>query len=105
MTQTNKGKVDYEKMIQTEEFQDLLKRKKKFTVPYVVLFLVVFFTLPILTSYTSILEARAVGWLTWTWIYSFIIFAMVWILTSIYTSKARKFDKDVEGILKKYIVK
>lgn len=101
----NKDNLDYAKLIETPEFKDLMQRKKKFTVPYVVLFFIVFFTLPILTSYTSILEARAIGWITWTWMYSFMIFFMVWLLTSIYTRKARSFDKDVEGILKKYIVK
>ncbi len=105
MPQKNKESIDYEKLIETEEFKNLMKRKKNFIVPYVIFFLVAFFTLPILTSYTSILETRAIGWLTWTWIYSFAIILMVWVLTSIYTAKAKTFDKDVEGILKKYIVK
>lgn len=103
--QMNEQKIDYEHTIQTEEFKNLVKRKKKFTTPYVIFFFLMFFTLPILTSYTSLLEIRAIGWMTWTWVYSFSIFIMVWILTSIYTKKAKEFDKDVEKILKKYIVK
>lgn len=98
-------KIDFDKIIQTEEFKSLVKRKGKFTTPYVIFFFAVFFTLPILTSYTSILEALAIGWMTWTWVYAFGIFIMVWVLTSIYMNKAKEFDKDVEDILKKYIVK
>src|SRR5690625_1203966 len=98
-------KVNFDKIIQTDEFKSLVKRKSKFTTPYVIFFFAVFFTLPILTSYTSILEARAIGWMTWTWVYAFGIFIMVWVLTSIYMNKAKEFDKDVEDILKKYIVK
>lgn len=101
----NEKTVDYEKIIQTDEFKSLVKRKKKFSTPYIIFFLVVFFTLPILTSYTSILENRAIGWMTWTWVYSFAIFIMVWVLTSIYMNKAKEFDKNVEEIIKKYIVK
>lgn len=97
--------LDFEKIINTPEFKSLVKRKNAFSMPYVILFFVVFFTLPILTSYTSILETRAIGWMTWTWVYSFGIFIMVWVLTSIYMNKAKTFDKDVEVILKKYVVK
>lgn len=93
--------IDFEKLIQTDAFKNLVKRKKKFAMPYVIFFLVVFFTLPILTGYTSILETRAIGWMTWTWVYSFGIFVMVWVLTSIYMNKAKEFDQDVEEILKK----
>lgn len=103
--QQEKTEIDYEHMIQTEAFKSLVKRKHKFATPYVIFFFVVFFTLPILTSYTSLLEVRAIGWMTWTWVYSFCIFVMVWVLTSIYMSKAKEFDKDVEEILKKQIGK
>ncbi|AOV06280.1 DUF485 domain-containing protein [Sporosarcina ureilytica] len=101
----NEKKVDYAKVIQTDEFKSLVKRKKKFSTPYVILFFIVFFTLPILTSYTSILETRAIGWMTWTWLYAFGIFIMVWVLTSIYMNKAKEFDKNVEEIIKKHVVK
>ncbi len=101
----NEQKIDYEYTIQTEEFKSLVKRKHRFTTPYVIFFFLVFFTLPVLTSYTSLLEIRAIGWMTWTWIYSFSIFVMVWVLTSIYMNKAKEFDKDVEEIIKKHIVK
>lgn len=101
----NEKTVDYEKIIQTDEFKSLVKRKKKFSTPYIIFFMVVFFMLPILTSYTSILETRAIGWMTWTWVYSFAIFIMVWVLTSIYMNKAKEFDENVEEIIKKYIVK
>ncbi|MDS9472938.1 DUF485 domain-containing protein [Sporosarcina pasteurii] len=101
----NEKTVDYAKIIQTDEFKSLVKRKKKFAIPYVIFFFVVFFTLPILTSYTSILEARAIGWMTWTWVYAFGIFIMVWVLTSIYMNKAKEFDENVEEIIKKYVVK
>lgn len=98
-------KLDFERLINTPEFKSLVKRKNAFSTPYVILFFAVFFALPILTSYTTILEARAIGWMTWTWVYSFGIFIMVWVLTSIYMNKAKEFDKDVTEILKKYVVK
>ena len=39
----NAKTVDFEKIIQTHEFKSLVKRKKKFSTPYVIFFIVVFF--------------------------------------------------------------
>ena len=97
-------KLDYEKIINTPEFKGLVKRKNKFAVPYIIFFTLAYFLLPILTGYTKILEVRAIGWMTWTWVYAFSMFIMVWLFTSIYMNKAKDFDKEVEDILKKNII-
>jgi uncharacterized membrane protein (DUF485 family) len=97
-------KIDYEKIIDTPEFKGLVKRKNRFSTPYIVFFALAYFTLPILTGYTKILETRAIGWMTWTWVYSLGMFVMVWLFTSIYMNKAKDFDKEVESILKKNII-
>ncbi len=103
-TQVNSG-LDYEKIINTPEFKNLVKRKRIFSTPYIIFFFIAYFTLPILTGYTTILENRAIGWMTWTWVYSLSMFVMVWVFTSIYMNKAKSFDLDVEEILKKNVVK
>ena len=98
-------KLDYEKIINTPEFKNLVKRKRIFSTPYIIFFFVAYFTLPLLTGYTNILENRAIGWMTWTWVYSLSMFIMVWVFTSIYMNKAKSFDLDVEDIIKKNVVK
>jgi len=97
--------LDFEKIINTPEFKNLVKKKSNFSRPYIIFFFVAFFTLPILTSYTNILENDAIGHMTWTWVYSFAIFIMVWVLTSIYMNKAKEFDKDVDEIIKTHVIK
>ncbi|CAM3168711.1 DUF485 domain-containing protein [Filibacter tadaridae] len=97
--------LDYEKIINSSEFKNLVKQKRRFATPYMIIFFIALFTLPILTGYTNILENRAFGWLTWTWVYSLSMFAMVWVFTSIYMKKSKDFDKDIEEILKKNIAK
>jgi uncharacterized membrane protein (DUF485 family) len=97
-------KLDYEKLVNTPEFKGLVKRKNKFATPYIIFFTLAYFLLPILTSYTKILEVRAIGWMTWTWVYAFSMFIMVWLFTSIYMNKAKDFDTEVEDILKKNII-
>lgn len=103
--QTTDGQPDYERLIETDEFKQLVKKKKKFMSPYVIAFFGIYLLLPILTGYTSILENRAIGWMTWTWVYAFGMFVMVWVFTQIYVKKSREFDTDVEQLLGKHIKK
>ena len=98
-------KLDFERLIDTPEFKALSKRKSKFLTPYVIFFSLAYAILPFLTAYTNVLEGHAIGYITWTWIYSFGLFAMVWTLSTIYTRKSTGFDKDVKEILEKYITK
>ncbi|VDG98440.1 Protein of uncharacterised function, DUF485 [Lysinibacillus sphaericus] len=103
LPRTKDGKLDYERIIETPEFKLLVKKKNRFLTPYVIAFFAIYLLLPILTGYTSILETRAIGWMTWTWVYAFGLFVMVWVFTQIYVKKARDFDKDVDQIIKKHV--
>ncbi|MEM5594036.1 DUF485 domain-containing protein [Niallia circulans] len=70
-----------------------MSQKKKFLIPLTVFFLLFYFMLPILTSYTTILNKPAIGSITWTWVYAFAQFIMTWVLSMIYVRKAMKFDE------------
>lgn len=100
-----KSTVDYEKIVETTEFKALVQRKKKFSTPYVIIFFAAYFILPLLTGYTTILEKDAIGHMTWTWVYAFSMFILVWVFTSIYMNKAKHFDNDVDEIIEKNILK
>lgn len=105
LQQRTDGLLNYEQIIETAEFKQLVKKKKRFLTPYVVAFFTIYLLLPVLTGYTSILETRAIGWMTWTWIYAFGLFVMVWVFTQIYVKKSKEFDKDVDQLLGKYVRK
>ncbi|MDV6377486.1 DUF485 domain-containing protein [Sporosarcina sp. GW1-11] len=100
-----KSTLDYERIVQTEDFKALVKRKQTFSRPYVVFFFAAYFALPLLTGYTKVLEGPAIGAINWTWIYAFSMFVMVWVFTSIYMNKAKHFDKDVDKIIEKNVLK
>ncbi len=89
----NEQKTKYEKMIETDKFKELMSKKKKFIVPLTIFFLVIYFTLPILTSYTKVLHAKAIGDITWVWIFALAQFIMTWTLVTIYMKKSATFDR------------
>lgn len=92
---------EYVNISESSEFKALSKRKAKFIVPMSITFLVLYFLLPLLSSFTSVLDGKAVGEITWIWVYSLGLFIMVWVLTVIYVKKAATFDKDADAINEK----
>lgn len=92
--------VDYVQVYESPQFKEFLKRKRKFIIPMTVFFFIFYFTLPILTSYSTILNTPAIGDISWTWIFAIAQFVMVWILSSIYVRKANTFDDEAEQIIR-----
>ncbi len=96
---------NYQEYIDSPEFKQLMKDKKKFIRPYVIIFFLVYLTMPVLTGFTNILERQVFGWITGTWLYALGIFIMVWVFSMIYVKKSYQFDKDAENVVDKTILK
>ncbi|GAA4710421.1 DUF485 domain-containing protein [Brevibacillus fulvus] len=96
--QTTAGNVNYSAVVQSKTFQQLLKSKKGFILPYSIFFFVFYFTLPIMTSYFTVLNRPAIGSITWAWVFAFAQFVMTWALCMIYSKRAARFDEMVEQI-------
>ncbi len=99
--QQKKSKLDYEKIAGSPDFKHLLKAKKKFLIPSTIVFLSLYILLPILTSYTTILNKPAIGSISWTWVYSMGLFIMTWTMCMIYVRKAAKYDAMADEIIEK----
>ena len=91
--------VDFEKVVASHSYKKLLQDRKKFIVPLTIFFLVFYFLLPILTSYTTFLNTPAIGDISWVWIFAVSQFVMTWVLCTIYVKKAASFDKQAEEIV------
>lgn len=81
------------KVEETESFRELVRQKRAFLVPTVIFTLLFFIMLPILTIFTTVLNGRAVGAITWAYLYAFAQFFLAWIVTFIYWRKAGRFDE------------
>lgn len=91
---------DYSFVVQSDKFKALMASKKRFLWPWTVFFLVFYFSLPVLTSYTKVLNNNAVGSISWAWVFAFAQFIMTWALCMIYSRKSVHFDQMVEEIKK-----
>lgn len=89
----------YSEIVKTNLFQQLMIEKKRFILPMTVFFLLFYFSLPILTAYTNVLNQNAIGDITWAWIFAFAQFIMTWALCMIYTKRAKRFDELAEKVI------
>jgi uncharacterized membrane protein (DUF485 family) len=74
-------------------FKEYARKRKAFLIPATIFFMVFFFGLPILAAFTTVLNGRAIGPLTWAYVYGFAQFAMTWILMHLYVNRANKWDR------------
>lgn len=92
--------IDYLRVAESKSFKKLMQDRKKFIVPLTIFFLVFYFLLPILTSYTTFLNTPAIGDISWVWLFALAQFVMTWVLCTVYVKKAAAFDKQAEQIIK-----
>lgn len=92
-------RIDYEKVEQSTQFKSFMRNKKKFIVPYTIFFLVFYFLLPVLTSYTTFLNTPVIGDISWVWLFAFAQFIMTWVLCTVYVKKAASFDDQANEVI------
>jgi uncharacterized membrane protein (DUF485 family) len=91
-TKTN-SESDYSLIVQSSSFQSLLSEKRKFIIPVTIFFFCFYFALPVLTSYSTVLNNKFIGSITWAWVFAFLQFVMTWVLCMVYSKKAARFDE------------
>ncbi|WP_414044328.1 DUF485 domain-containing protein [Macrococcus sp. EM39E] len=93
---------DYNKIAESQAFNDLVKSRNSFIFPLSVFFIIATLLFPILTGYTTILNNIAFWNISWAWVYAFLLFIMVWTLVTMYMSKAKSFDEASDRIISEY---
>lgn len=96
------AEVPYQELVQTEEFQTVVKQKRAFILPVTIFFLTFYFLLPILAAYTNILKRQAIFGITWAWVYALMQFVVVWVGGIVYVKKSEKYDNLAKIVLQKY---
>lgn len=100
--QNEKESIPYDTFIQTQEFKELLKRKKSFILPTTIFFLIFYFTLPLLAGYSKILHTEVINSIAGVWVFAILQFILVWTCGWVYLKKSENYDKLATQILQKY---
>lgn len=89
---------DWKKIEQSTYFRQLIQEKRAFVIPATIFFLLFYFTLPILTAFTTVLNGKVIGAINWAYTYAFAQFVMTWVLSHLYLRKAARFDQLVQQV-------
>lgn len=93
---------DFEAIEASASFRELMKKKKAFLISTTVLFLGLYLLFNLVISYTDWLSAPFIGDISWVWVFAFGLFAMTWILVTVYMKRAAKFDEMAHDTLKEF---
>lgn len=87
---------EWVRLERTSAFRELVKSKKAFIVPATIFFMVFYFGLPVLSGFTTVLNAPVIGAITLAYVYAFAQFIMTWTLLHMYVSRANRWDDLVD---------
>lgn len=87
---------EWERVKRAPAFGELARRKKAFVVPVVIFFTVFYLGWPALGGFTTVLDGRAVGAMTWAYVYGFAQLATTLVLLHLYMRQAARWDELAE---------
>jgi uncharacterized membrane protein (DUF485 family) len=92
--------VNWESIAASERFRNLLRAKRRFIVPAMILFVVYYFALPVLVGYApALMEKRIWGAVNLAYLFALSQFFMAWIIAAVYIRAAAKFDKMAREVI------
>ena len=94
--------VDWSRVTQLPEFRSMVKAKLRFIIPAVVVFIVYYFSLPVLVGYApGLMSKRVIGVVNIAYLFALSQFFMAWIIAALYLRAAAKFDKMEHTVIEK----
>ncbi len=94
-------RADWEALAASAKFGELLKAKRRFIVPAMIVFIVYYFALPVLVGYARpLMERRVFGAVNWAYLFALSQFFMAWIIAALYVRAAKRFDRMSREVLK-----
>ena len=96
------GDINWEAIAASERFQQLLRAKRRFIVPAMIIFIVYYFALPVLVGYARpLMEKRVLGAVNLAYLFALSQFFMAWIIAALYVRAAARFDRQAREIISK----
>jgi uncharacterized membrane protein (DUF485 family) len=94
--------VDWQRLAATAEFKQLLKAKARFVVPATILFIVYYFSLPLLVGYApQLMSKKVLGVINVAYLFALSQFLMAWLIAWAYVRAAARFDRMARDAIEK----
>ena len=96
------GGINWEAIAASRPFKELLRAKRRFVIPAMVVFIAYYFALPVLVGYARpLMEKRVFGPVNLAYLFALSQFFMAWIIAALYVRAANRFDRQAREIIAK----
>ena len=97
------GAINWEEIAASTRFKELLRAKRRFIIPAMIVFIVYYFALPVLVGYARpLMEKRVIGPINLAYLFALSQFFMAWIIAALYVRAANRFDRQARDIIKEH---
>ena len=97
------GTIPWETIAASPRFRTLLRAKRRFIIPAMIIFIVYYFALPALVGYARpLMEKRVLGPVNLAYLFALSQFFMAWIIAALYVRAANRFDRQARDIIKEH---
>jgi len=94
------GLTNWNQIAASRGFRELLRAKRRFVVPAIIVFVVYYFALPVLVGYAPrLMERRVIGVINVAYLFALSQFFMAWAIAWLYVRAAGRFDRQAREIL------
>jgi uncharacterized membrane protein (DUF485 family) len=94
--------VHWGRVAATPEFQQLLRAKRRFVIPAMLVFVSYYFALPILVGYARpLMERRVMGAVNIAYLFALSQFFMAWMIAALYVRAAARFDRMAREVVER----
>ncbi|MFC5950101.1 DUF485 domain-containing protein [Pseudonocardia lutea] len=80
-------------VVATPAFTELVRSRNRFAIPAAALGFGAYLLVIVLSGFTPVLNGKAAGQLSWTFVLTALIFPLVWLLCGLYTRRAARWDE------------
>lgn len=95
-----RGTANWEALAASERFRQLLRAKRRFIIPAIIIFVAYYFALPALVGYARpFMERRVIGAVNIAYLFALSQFFMAWIIAGLYVRAAARFDRMSRDVL------
>jgi uncharacterized membrane protein (DUF485 family) len=92
--------VNWESIASSARFRELLRAKRRFIVPAMIVFVLYYFALPVLVGYApTLMETRVFGAVNLAYLFALSQFFMAWIIAALYVRAANRFDRMAREVI------
>ena len=96
------SQAEWDQIVESRQFQDLMATKKTFIVTAFVFFVTYYFALPVLVGYApQFMSIKVFGVLNLAYLFALSQFFVAWIIAGLYVRAANNFDQLAKDILEK----